>query len=111
MEFLSNCAQNSTGSFGVREEDLEKVVEAMDDSLDTSEDPWEDEEDRLKVDPFSRGETLGLEVELWSREETFWGRFSVAMFFPWFVWLYEKIDTQMEVVMFFHINKCILLTM
>ena len=62
---------------------MEKVVEAKDDSLDTSEDPREDVEDRVKV-------------ESWSREETFWGRFSVAMFFPLFVWLNEKIDTQME---------------
>ena len=61
VEVLSNCAQNSTGFLGVWKEGLEKVAEAKDDSLDTSEDPWEDMEDRL-------------EVELWSREETLGGR-------------------------------------
>ena len=40
---------------------MEKVAEAKDDSLDTSEDPREDVEDRL-------------EVELWSREEALGGR-------------------------------------
>ena len=40
---------------------MEKVAEAKDDSLNTSEDPREDVEDRL-------------EVELWSREETLRGR-------------------------------------
>ena len=61
VEFLSNCAQNSTGFLGVGEEGLEKVAEAKDDSLDTSEDPREDVEDRV-------------EVELWRLEETLGGR-------------------------------------
>ena len=56
-EVLSNCAQNSTGFLGVREEGLEKVPEAKDDSLDTSEDPREDVEDRVKVEPCSLEET------------------------------------------------------
>ena len=49
-EVLSNCAQNSTGFLGVGEEGLEKVAEAKDDSLDTSEDPREDVEDRVEVE-------------------------------------------------------------
>ena len=40
---------------------MEKVAEAKDDSLDTSEDPLEDVEDRLEVD-------------LWRCEDTFGGR-------------------------------------
>ena len=64
--FLSNCAQNSTGFLGVGEEGFEKVVEAKDDSLDTSEDPREDVEDTLQVDP-------------WSCKETFGGRKMVSM--------------------------------
>ena len=52
-EVLSNCAQNSTGFLGVGEEGLEKVAEAKDDSLDTSEDPREDVEDRIEVEPCS----------------------------------------------------------
>ena len=48
---------------------MENVPEAKDDSLDTSEDPREDVEDREEVDLCSRGETLLV-------------RFSGAMFLP-----------------------------
>ena len=59
---------------GVEEEGLEKVAEAKDDSLDTREDPREDVEDRLEVDPLSCGDTLE-------------GRFSVVIVLPWLFWL------------------------
>ena len=59
VEVLSNCAQNSTGFLEVGEEGLEKVAEAKDDSLVTSEDPREDVESRLQVELSSREETSG----------------------------------------------------
>ena len=53
---------------------MKKVDEAKDDNLDTREDPREDVEDRLEVDPLSCGDTLE-------------GRFSVVIVLPWLFWL------------------------
>ena len=53
-EFRSNWAQNSTGVFGGEEEDEdfeEKLLDARDDSLDLKEDPPEDVDERVEVDP------------------------------------------------------------
>lgn len=51
-EFRSNWAQNSTGVFGGEEEDFEeKLLEARDESLDLKEDPPEDVDERVDVDP------------------------------------------------------------
>ena len=87
VEFLSNCAQNSTGFLGVKEDGLEKVAEAKDDSLEANEDPREDVEDRLDVDPLSRRETLG-------------GRFSVVMVLPWLFWLNGLFMSRWELEVF-----------
>ena len=52
-EFRSNWAQNSTGVLGgVEEEDFEeKLLEARDESLDLKDDPPEEVEERVDVDP------------------------------------------------------------
>ena len=54
-DFLSNCAQNSIGAFGEgrEEEDFEEKLleEAKEDSLDLKEEPAEDVDDRVDVDP------------------------------------------------------------
>ena len=51
-EFRSNWAQNSTGVFGGEEEDFEeKLLEARDESLDLKDEPPEDVDERVDVDP------------------------------------------------------------
>ena len=52
-EFRSNWAQNSTGFLGGEEEEdfEEKLLEARDESLDLKDDPPEEVEERVDVDP------------------------------------------------------------
>lgn len=51
-EFRSNWAQNSTGVLGGEEEDFEeKLLDARDESLDLKDDPPEDVDERVEVDP------------------------------------------------------------
>ena len=52
-EFRSNWAQNSTGVLGGEEEEdfEEKLLEARDESLDLKDDPPEEVEERVDVDP------------------------------------------------------------
>ena len=58
-DFRSNWAQNSIGAFGEGREDddfEEKLLEdAKEDSLDLKEEPAEDVDDRVDVDPWWRG--------------------------------------------------------
>ena len=50
-EFRSNWAQNSTGVLGGEEVFEEKLLEARDESRDLKDDPPDEVEERVDVDP------------------------------------------------------------